>query len=133
MKIIITFGTYDLFHVGHLNLLKRAAAMGDILIVGVSTDSMNFDKKKRYPIYCLEDRMKIISGLRYVNFCFPEESLDLKEQYIKKYNADILVMGDDWEGKFDHLNKFCTVKYLKRTPSVSTSEVIEVVKSGLKR
>ena len=82
MKTIITFGTYDVFHVGHLNLLQRAAALGDRLFVGVSTDELNFSKKQRYPIYNQNDRMKIINGLRYVNLCFEEESLDLKRHYI---------------------------------------------------
>ena len=72
MKTVITFGTYDVFHVGHVNLLQRAASLGDQLIVGVSTDKMNFDKKQRYPVYDEVDRMKIVNGLRYVNYCFEE-------------------------------------------------------------
>jgi len=129
MKTVITFGTFDVFHVGHINILQRAAALGDSLIVGVSTDKLNFDKKGRNPIYCEEDRMKIINSLRYVNFCFPEESLEKKTEYIKKFNANILVMGDDWEGKFDFLKDICEVVYLKRTPSISTTEIIEVISS----
>ena len=130
MKTVITFGTFDVFHVGHINILQRAAALGDTLIVGVSTDKLNKDKKGRAPIYTEQDRMKIINSLRYVNLCFPEESLEQKADYIKQYNADILVMGDDWEGKFDHLKPLCEIVYLKRTPSVSTTEIIEVISSN---
>tara|TARA_R110001583_G_scaffold116972_2_gene267865 strand:+ start:8471 stop:8863 length:393 start_codon:yes stop_codon:yes gene_type:complete len=129
MKTVITFGTFDVFHVGHINILQRASTFGDTLLVGVSTDKLNFSKKGRNPIYCEEDRMKIINSLRYVNLCFPEHSLEAKADYIKKYNADVLVMGDDWQGKFDHLKEFCEVIYLPRTPSVSTTEIIEVISS----
>jgi glycerol-3-phosphate cytidylyltransferase len=129
MRTILTFGTFDVFHVGHVNILQRAAALGDTLIVGVSTDSLNFDKKGRCPIYRENDRMKIINSLRYVNLCFPEHSLEKKAEYIKQYNADVLVMGDDWQGKFDYLSDLCEVVYLERTPSVSTTEIIEVISS----
>ncbi|BBM00389.1 adenylyltransferase/cytidyltransferase family protein [Microbulbifer sp. GL-2] len=130
MKTVITFGTFDVFHVGHANLLQRAAALGDRLIVGVSTDALNMAKKGRNPIYNQNDRMKIINSLRYVNFCFEEESLEKKAHYISLYNADVLVMGDDWEGKFDHLRSLCEVCYLPRTPSISTTEIIEVIGSN---
>jgi glycerol-3-phosphate cytidylyltransferase len=130
MKTIITFGTYDVFHVGHVNLLQRAASLGDRLFVGVSTDALNFSKKQRYPIYNQNDRMKIINGLRYVNLCFEEESLDLKRHYIELYRADVLVMGDDWKGKFDEYSDICEVVYLDRTPSVSTTQLIEVISSS---
>ncbi len=129
MITVITFGTFDVFHVGHVNILQRAAALGDALIVGISTDELNFRKKQRYPIYKEQDRMKIVNGLRYVNFCFFEESLELKREYIQRYNADILVMGDDWAGKFDEFKDICEVVYLKRTPSVSTTQIIEVISS----
>ena len=129
MKTIVTFGTFDVFHVGHINLLQRAAAYGDQLFVGVSTDDLNYKKKGRRPIYNEQDRMKIINSLRYVNLCFKEESLEKKAEYLKYYNADALVMGDDWEGKFDHLRSVCEVIYLPRTPSVSTTEIIEIIKS----
>ncbi|MBD1389791.1 adenylyltransferase/cytidyltransferase family protein [Neiella sp. HB171785] len=130
MKTVITFGTFDVFHVGHVNLLQRAAAFGDRLFVGVSTDALNFSKKQRYPIYNQKDRMKIINSLRYVNLCFEEESLELKRHYIEYYKADVLVMGDDWEGKFDEFSDICEVKYLLRTPSVSTTQLIEVISSS---
>ncbi|MEI9537266.1 adenylyltransferase/cytidyltransferase family protein [Enterobacter cancerogenus] len=129
MKRIITFGTFDVFHVGHVNILERAASLGDQLIVGVSSDKLNFSKKGRYPIYNQEDRCRIISSLRVVNEVFVEESLELKKEYIKHYNADVLVMGDDWAGRFDWVNDICKVIYLPRTPSVSTTEIIEVVKT----
>jgi glycerol-3-phosphate cytidylyltransferase len=129
MKKIITFGTFDVFHVGHINILERARALGDHLIVGVSSDNLNFSKKKRYPIYNQDDRVKIISSLRCVDEIFIEESLELKKEYILKYQADMLVMGDDWAGRFDWVNDICEVIYLPRTPSISTTEIIEIVKS----
>ena len=129
MKTVMTFGTFDVFHVGHVNLLQRAAALGDRLIVGVSTDGLNFNKKQRYPIYNERDRMKIVNGLRYVNLCFFEESLEKKREYLTYYKADVLVMGDDWKGKFDEFSDICEVVYLSRTPSVSTTEIIEVISS----
>ncbi|MCT4712320.1 adenylyltransferase/cytidyltransferase family protein [Enterobacteriaceae bacterium H11S18] len=129
MKRIITFGTFDVFHVGHINILERAAQYGDHLTVGVSSDALNFSKKGRYPIYPESDRCKIIRSLKFVNEVFVEESLEFKKKYIEKCNADILIMGDDWAGRFDWVNEICQVIYLPRTPSISTTEIIEVVKS----
>ena len=126
---VITFGTFDVFHVGHVNIIERARLHGDHLIVGVSSDKLNKSKKGRLPIYCEEDRQHIIRSMRCVDEVFLEESLELKAQYIKYYNADVLVIGDDWQGKFDHLKDICQVVYLPRTPSVSTTEIIEVVKT----
>jgi len=126
---VITFGTYDIFHVGHVNIIERAKLHGDHLIVGVSSDKLNISKKGRPPVYCEDDRQHIIRSMRCVDEVFLEESLELKADYIKYYNADVLVMGDDWEGKFDHLKDICQVIYLPRTPSVSTTEIIEVVKT----
>lgn len=130
MKTVVTFGTFDVFHVGHVNLLQRAAALGDRLIVGISTDALNLSKKGRNPIYNERDRMKIVNGLRYINLCFFEESLEKKRDYLQYYKADVLVMGDDWAGKFDEMSDICEVVYLARTPSISTTEIIEVVTSG---
>jgi len=127
-KRVITFGTFDVFHIGHVNILERAKKEGDYLIVGLSSDELNFSKKQRYPVYPQAQRMKIIESLRFVDEVFIEESLDLKAQYIQQFNADILVMGDDWVGKFDEMKQYCEVKYLPRTPSISTTEIIEVVK-----
>lgn len=129
MKRVITFGTYDVFHIGHVNLLQRASALGDYLIVGVSSDTLNFEKKQRYPIYKEEDRMRIISSLKYVNEVFVEEYLEKKAQYIKDKKADLLVMGDDWAGRFDWVKPWCEVIYLPRTPSISTTEIIEIARA----
>lgn len=126
---VITFGTFDVFHIGHVNLLKRAADEGDMLIVGVSTDKLNMSKKGRNPIYNESDRTEILSSLKFVDYCFLEHSLEQKREYILEHNAQKLVMGDDWEGKFDYLSDICEVKYLPRTPSVSTTEIIEVITS----
>jgi len=128
-KRVITFGTFDVFHAGHVNILERAREQGDYLIVGVSSDALNFSKKQRYPIYSQADRIKILESLRFVDEVFVEESLELKGEYIQRFKADLLVMGDDWAGKFDAMQEYCDVKYLARTPSISTTEIIEVVKS----
>lgn len=125
-KTVITFGTFDLFHVGHLNLLQRARKLGDCLIVGVSSDALNMRKKKRTPIVSEKDRMAILRELKCVDKVFLEESLELKRKYIEIYNADILTMGNDWEGKFDGLAD--EVIYLDRTPCVSTTATIETIK-----
>jgi len=129
---IITFGTFDVFHVGHVNILERAKACGHELYVGVSSDDLNMSKKQRYPIYNEEDRMHIISSLSCVDYVFLEESLEKKKEYIQNFNADMLIMGDDWLGKFDDMKEFCQVKYLPRTPSVSTTEIIEIVKHSVR-
>jgi glycerol-3-phosphate cytidylyltransferase len=128
MKRVITFGTFDLFHIGHLRILERARQHGDYLIVGVSTDALNFSKKQKNPIYSEDDRKRIISALKVVDEVFDEESLELKGEYIKKHKADVLVMGNDWEGKFDEFKELCEVVYLERTPSISTTEIIEIIK-----
>ena len=129
MKTIITFGTYDLLHVGHIRLLSRARELGDRLVVGVSSDQLNFSKKNKYPEFSQQERMEIISMIKGVDQVFLEESLELKASYLKEYEADILVMGDDWEGKFDHLSSLCQVVYLPRTPSISTTAIIEKTRS----
>jgi glycerol-3-phosphate cytidylyltransferase len=128
-KIVVTFGTFDIFHVGHLRLLEKARAMGTHLVVGVSTDKLNFDKKGRYPVYSEDERKEIILSLKCVDSIFDEESLEKKGEYLEKYNADYLVMGDDWEGKFDVYSKICEVVYFQRTPAISTTEVIEKIRT----
>ncbi|MCL9670299.1 MULTISPECIES: adenylyltransferase/cytidyltransferase family protein [Enterobacteriaceae] len=128
MKRVITFGTFDVFHIGHVNILERAAQLGDYLIVGVSSDALSFKKKQRYPLYSQDDRVKIISALRCVDEVFIEESLEDKARYIEMKNADLLVMGDDWEGRFDWVKPWCEVVYLPRTPSISTTEIIEIAR-----
>jgi choline-phosphate cytidylyltransferase len=127
-KVVITFGTFDVFHVGHLRILERAASLGDRLIVGVSTDQLNLAKKGRPPVYPQEERMEIVAALGCVDTAFFEESLELKGHYISRYAADILVMGDDWQGKFDDFEALCEIVYLARTPAISTTEVIEKIR-----
>ncbi len=122
---VITFGTFDVFHVGHVRVLKRAAELGDRLVVGVSSDALNISKKGRAPVFDENERLEIISSLRVVDGVFLEESLEQKRDYILEQEADILVMGDDWTGKFDWVKDVCDVVYLPRTPSVSTTGLIE--------
>ncbi|WP_339861621.1 adenylyltransferase/cytidyltransferase family protein [Paremcibacter congregatus] len=128
MKRIITFGTFDVFHIGHLRILQRSRDCGDYLIVGVSSDRMNFNKKDRYPVIPQNQRREIVQSLKCVDEVFFEESLDLKGQYILENKADVLVMGDDWAGRFDEFKNICDVIYLPRTPSVSTTSLIEIIK-----
>lgn len=125
--IVITFGTFDLYHAGHVRLLERASKYGDV-IVGVSSDELNMSKKKRLPIYCFEERKEIIASNRHVVKVFKEESLEKKRDYILHYKADTLVMGDDWKGKFDHLKDICTVVYLPRTETISTTATIDKIR-----
>jgi glycerol-3-phosphate cytidylyltransferase len=125
MKTVITFGTFDVLHVGHLRILQRSRALGDRLVVGVSSDDLNFSKKARLPVFTQDERCELIANLKCVDDVFVEESLELKREYVEKYGADILVMGDDWAGKFDFLSDICEVVYLARTPSISTTAVIE--------
>lgn len=129
MQRVITFGSFDVFHYGHLRLLERAAALGDHLTVGVSSDQLNFSKKGRYPVYAENERLAIVAGLKAVDAVFIEESLDWKADYVREYDAAILVMGDDWHGHFDHLQEYCKVIYLPRTPSISTTTTIERIRS----
>jgi len=128
-KRVVTFGTFDVFHVGHLRLLERARAQGDYLIVGISTDELNRSKKQRDPVYSLGERLEIVSGLRCVDEVFAEESLELKREYLLRHRADILVMGDDWQGRFDEFSDICEVRYLPRTPAISTTVTIEKIRS----
>lgn len=126
---IITFGTFDILHFGHIRILERARAMGDYLIVGVSSDALNEKKKGRKPVYSEFERLAMIKALRCVDDVFLEESLEQKREYILSNKADMLVMGDDWAGKFDEFKDICDVHYFERTPSISTTSIIEVVKA----
>jgi glycerol-3-phosphate cytidylyltransferase len=128
MKRVITFGTFDVLHVGHLNLFERARDLGDVLIVGVSTDTLSLSKKCRLPVFIEEERRRLLQALQYVDETFFENSLDEKRQYIVEHRADILVMGDDWAGKFDEFGDICRVVYLPRTPSISTTATIERIR-----
>ncbi len=125
--IVITFGTFDLFHIGHLRLLQRAQTYGDSLIVGVSSDSLNVNKKSKTPIIPQHHRVEILKAITGVDEVFLEESLELKPDYIKRYKADVLVMGDDWAGKFDDLKSLCKVVYLERTQNISTSYLLDYI------
>jgi choline-phosphate cytidylyltransferase len=126
-RTVITFGTFDVFHVGHLAILERAAALGDRLVVGVSSDELNLAKKGRPCVYDLASRAAILRALRCVDEVFTEETLEQKRDYIQKYAADVLVMGHDWTGRFDDLTDLCEIVYLKRTPSISTTATIEKI------
>ena len=129
MRRVITFGTFDVFHVGHLLLLERARKLGDYLIVGVSTDSLSIGKKNRAPVYAQDERLRIVEALKAVDEVFLEESLDKKREYLIQHRANVLVMGDDWRGRFDEFNDVCEVVYLARTPAISTTATIERIKS----
>jgi choline-phosphate cytidylyltransferase len=129
-RTVITFGTFDVFHVGHLRVIERAAALGDRLVVGVSADALNERKKGRVPVFSQAERLEIVAALRAVDAVFVEESLELKRDYILQHGADVLVMGDDWAGKFDEFNDICEVHYLPRTPAVSTTALIEKISSA---
>ena len=129
-KTVITFGTFDVFHVGHVRVLNRSAALGDRLIVGISSDKLNFAKKGRNPVFSQDERLEIVANVKAVDDVFIEESLEEKREYVLEHKAHILVMGDDWQGKFDHLGDICQVIYLPRTPSVSTTAIIEQIVSG---
>jgi glycerol-3-phosphate cytidylyltransferase len=128
MMRVITFGTFDVFHTGHLSILERASSHGNYLMVGVSTDDLNRSKKGRLPIYSQDERIRIVRALRCVDEAFFEESLEEKERYVIERRADVLVMGDDWRGKFDWLEPRCEVIYLPRTPAISTTAVIEKIR-----
>ena len=122
MKRILTYGTYDLLHWGHINLLKRAKQYGDYLIVGLSTDEFNQIKnKKAYHSY--EVRKTMLEAIRYVDLVIPESDWEQKIQDIKDLKVDVFVMGDDWKGKFDYLEDYCEVIYLPRTEGISTTKI----------
>ena len=125
---VITFGTYDMFHFGHLQLLRRARELGNELHVGVSSDKMSFNKKGRNPVYPEKERMEILRNIRYVDHVFIETSLKNKRDYLIKYSSDILVMGDDWAGKFDEFKDICSVVYLTRTEGISTTDTIQRIR-----
>ncbi len=126
MTTVLTYGTFDLFHIGHVRLLERLAALGDRLIVGLSTDEFNRLKGKT-AIFSYDQRREILLGSRYVDQVIPEESWAQKRQDIRRYRADIFAMGDDWAGKFDDLADLCQVIYLARTSGISTTEVRQTV------
>ena len=122
MKKVITYGTFDLLHWGHINLLKRAKDLGDYLIVAISSDEFNKLKgKKAYHSY--ENRKMILEAVRYVDEVIPEHNWEQKEKDVKEHDVDLFVMGDDWEGEFDFLKSHCEVVYLPRTAGISTTKI----------
>ena len=123
MKRVITYGTYDLLHYGHLNLLQRARALGDYLIVVLSTDEFNWNMKQKKCYFSYEKRKKMLEALRCVDLVIPGIIWEQKVSDVQLYQADVFVMGDDWEGKFDFLKDYCEVVYLPRTPDVSTTQI----------
>ncbi|AOS99759.1 glycerol-3-phosphate cytidylyltransferase [Exiguobacterium sp. U13-1] len=122
MKKVITYGTFDLLHWGHINILKRAKEMGDYLIVAISTDEFNRLKHKQ-SYHNFENRKMILEAIRYVDEVIPENSWDQKVEDVQKHDVDLFVMGDDWKGEFDFLKEHCEVVYLSRTEGISTSQI----------
>lgn len=123
MKRVITYGTFDLLHYGHINLLRRAKAMGDYLIVVLSTDEFNWNQKQKKCYFPYEVRKQLVEAIRYVDLVIPEENWDQKISDVQEYHVDTFVMGDDWKGKFDFLKPYCEVVYLPRTPEISTTQI----------
>ena len=128
MKRVITYGTFDLLHYGHINLLRRAKALGDYLIVVISSDEFNWNEKHKKCYFSYEERKSLLEAIRYVDLVIPEENWEQKRSDIKEFRVDTFVMGDDWKGKFDELAELCEVVYLPRTPEISTTQI----KSDLK-
>ena len=124
MKKVITYGTFDLLHYGHINLLRKAKSLGDYLMVGLSTDEFNNKDKNKECYFDYENRKSLLDAVRYVDLVIPEKNWEQKISDIQKYNVDVFVIGDDWEGKFDYLKDFgVEVVYLPRTKEISTSKI----------
>lgn len=130
MRTVITYGTFDLLHIGHINLLKRARNLGDRLIVAVSTDEFNLREKDKVCTHTYEDRKTILESLRFVDLVIPEENWEQKSTDVDKHNVDVFVIGDDWEGRFDFLKEKCEVVYLPRTANISTTEIKKQILTG---
>ena len=128
MKKVITYGTFDLLHYGHINLLRRAKEQGDYLIVALSTDDFNWNQKKKVCYFTYEQRKQLLEAIRYVDLVIPEENWEQKVSDVKEFRVDTFVMGDDWEGKFDFLKDYCEVVYLPRTPEISTTQIKQELK-----
>lgn len=122
MKKVITYGTFDLLHKGHIRLLERAKQYGDYLVVGLSTDEFNQMKNKQ-AYYNYEHRKYILEAIQYVDEVIPEQSWEQKIDDVQRHNIDIFLMGDDWKGKFDYLSPYCEVVYLERTENISTTKI----------
>ncbi len=123
MKRVITYGTFDLLHYGHINLLRRAKALGDYLIVVLSSDEFNWNEKHKKCYFTYEERRQLIEAIRYVDLVIPENNWEQKVNDVREYHIDTFVMGNDWEGKFDFLKAYCEVVYLSRTPEISTTQI----------
>ena len=123
MKKVITYGTFDLLHYGHVNLLQRAKALGDYLIVAISTDEFNWNMKQKKCYFSYEERKRLVEAIRYVDLVIPEESWEQKTRDVEEFKVDTFVIGDDWEGKFEFLKEQCEVVYLPRTPEISTTQI----------
>ncbi|MGL6197858.1 MAG: glycerol-3-phosphate cytidylyltransferase [Lachnospiraceae bacterium] len=123
MKRIITYGTFDLLHYGHVNLLRRAKELGDYLVVALSTDDFNWREKQKKCYFSYDVRRMLLESIRYVDLVIPEENWEQKVKDIKENNIDIFVMGNDWEGEFDFLKDKCEVVYLPRTPEISSTQI----------
>ena len=123
MRRVITYGTFDLLHYGHINLLRRAKELGDYLIVVLSTDEFNWKEKKKRCYFSYEQRKNLLESIRYVDLVIPEESWEQKIGDVQLYHVDTFVIGDDWTGKFDYLLPYCEVVYLPRTPKISTTQI----------
>ena len=123
-KIIITYGTFDTFHYGHLEILRRAKGLGDYLIVGLSTDEFNKTKGKK-SMFNYEKRKQWLESIKFIDLIIPEEDWEQKEIDIQRHNVDTFVMGDDWEGKFDYLK--CNIVYLKRTDNISSTQIKKII------
>ncbi len=123
MRKVITYGTYDLLHYGHIQLLRRAKEYGDYLIVALSTDEFNWNEKQKKCYFSYEQRKLLLESVRYVDLVIPEENWAQKVSDVQEYKVDTFVMGDDWEGKFDFLKEYCDVVYLPRTPEISTTQI----------
>ena len=128
MRKVITYGTYDLLHYGHVKLLQRAKALGDYLIVALSTDEFNWNEKQKKCYFSYEERKSLLEAIRYVDLVIPEESWEQKISDVKEFKVDTFVIGDDWEGKFDFLKEYCDVVYLPRTEGVSTTQIKDELK-----
>lgn len=129
MKKIITYGTFDLLHYGHINLLKKAKELGDYLIVGLSTDEFNINSKNKKSFFSYEQRKILLEAIKYVDLVIPENNWEQKIKDVTKYNVDIFVIGNDWKNKFDFLNTECEVIYLERTPEISTTQIKNELKN----
>ena len=129
MKKVITYGTFDLFHYGHLKILERAKQLGDYLVVAVSTDEFNAGKGKKC-VYPYEHRAQIVEAIKYVDKVIPEENWEQKISDVKEHDIDVFMIGQDWEGKFDFLKEYCEVVYLSRTENISSTEIKENIKNN---